>query len=103
MKLGEAVAYPGLEGVSFLKNMCVCVCVCVYVFIYLAAPALSCAQGSSFFVVAKQKLLWDLVPWQWIKPWPPALGAQILATGPPGKSSEDVFIWEHPMKSACAQ
>ena len=36
MKLGEAVTYPGLEGVSFLKNVCVCVC------IYLAAPALSC-------------------------------------------------------------
>ena len=37
MKLGEAVAYPGLEGVSFLKNMCVCVCVCVcmYLFIWL--------------------------------------------------------------------
>ena len=70
MKLGEAVAYPGLEGVSFFKNMCVCVCVCVcmYLFIWLH-QLLVVAQGSSFFVVAcrifvvaKQKLLWDLVP-----------------------------------------
>ena len=30
--------------------------------------------------------MWDLVPWPRIKPGPPALGAQSLTTGPPGKS-----------------
>ena len=52
MKLGEAVTYPGLEGVSFFKNMCVCVCVCVC--IYLAAPALSCGTRVFIFCCGMQ-------------------------------------------------
>ena len=32
--------------------------------------------------------LWDLVPWPGMESRPPALGAQVLATGPPGKSPE---------------
>ena len=46
--------------------------------IYLAALGLSCGMQ-------------DLVPWPRIKPGPPALGAWVLATGPPGKSQ----IWHH--------
>ena len=41
--------------------------------IYLAMPGLSCS-------------MWDLVPWPGIEPGSPALGAWVLATGPPGKS-----------------
>ena len=40
------------------------------VFIYLAVPGLSCG-------------MWDLVPWPGIKPRCPALGAGVLASGPP--------------------
>ena len=51
---------------------------------YLAALALSCS-------------MWDLVPWLGIKPRALALGAQSLATGPPGKAK--LFIFVHPALS----
>ena len=91
MKLGKAVTYPGLEGVFFFKN----ICVCVYIYIWLH-QILVVAQGSSFFVVVCRIFscgMWDLVPWPRIKPRPPALGAQILTTGQPGKSPEDVSLY----------
>ena len=63
--------------ITFLKN--------IY-FIYLVAPDLSCsiwdAVGCGIFSCD----ILDLVPWPGIKPSPPALGVQILATRPPGKS-----------------
>ena len=55
----------------------------MYLF-YLATLALSCN-------------MWDLVPWPGIEPRPLALGAQSLATGPPGKST--LFIFVHPALS----
>ena len=55
----------------------------MYLF-YLAALALSCS-------------MWDLVPWLGIKPRALALGAQSLATGPPGKST--LLIFGHPALS----
>ena len=36
--------------------------------------------------------MWDIVPWPGIKPRPPALGAQGLDTGPPGKSPERAIL-----------
>ena len=101
MKLGEAVTYPGLEGVSFFKNVCVCVCVCVFIWLH---QLLVVAQGSSFFVVACRIFscgTWDLVPWPRIKPQPPALGVQIVTTGLPGKSPEDVSLYGNILCSLC--
>ena len=45
--------------------------------IYLTAPGLSCG-------------IWDLDPWPRIEPRPPALGCEVLATGPLGKSCDDL-------------
>ena len=47
-------------------------------FLYVAAPGLSCG-------------IWDPVPSPGIEPSPPALGAESLATGPPGKSCPALF------------
>ena len=45
---------------------------------------------------------WDLVPWTGIEPGTLALGAgsQVLATGPPGKSQDDIFITQHRLHQA---
>ena len=51
----------------------------MYLFIYLAVPNNNCS-------------MWDLVPWPGIEPGPPALGAQVLTTGPPGSPQAAIFI-----------
>ena len=48
-------------------------------FIYLAALVLSCG-------------IWDLVLWPRIEPRLPALGAQVLATGPPGSPHPWLYL-----------
>ena len=53
--------------------------VCFLTLIYLALPGLSCG-------------MWDLVPRTELETWPPALGAWVLATRPPGKSPATCFV-----------
>ena len=53
------------------------------------------AVACSMFSCCTQTLrcgMWDLLPWTGIEPGPPAMGAQSLTTGPPGKSSPSGLI-----------
>ena len=65
----------------------------IYLFIWLCC-VLVVARG---IFVAECAIFscgtWDLVPWPGIEPGPPALGARVLTTGPPGKSLKVLFQW----------
>ena len=42
--------------------------------------------------------MWDLVPWPGMEPGPPALGAEVLAMGPPGKSQSTLLKIRYSIK-----
>ena len=62
---------------SFFKNI-------YYLFVYLACQVLIAACRIFDLCCS----MWHLVPWPGIETRPPALGAQVLATEPPGKSQQ---------------
>ena len=76
----------------------------LFVFLYLVVLGLSCGSqdlgpwlqyAGSFFSCSMKTLscgMWRLVPWPGIEHGPPALGARVLATGPPGKSLDVLFL-----------
>ena len=64
------------------------------IFIYLAMPGLSCSTWA--LLTAAGRIFscspWDLVPWPGLNPGPPALKLEVLATGPPGKALQHVYL-----------
>ena len=63
--------------------------------------------GSSIFIAARKNFnysmwtlscfMWNLVPRLGIEPRPPALGKEVLATGPPGKSHGSLSVLSNSM------
>ena len=60
------------QNLFLLSNLQNCKIIYLFIFVYLLPQLLGCS-------------MWDLVPQPGITPGPPALGACILPTGPPGK------------------